>query len=93
NKDLMELIKTKAFREDLYYRLAVLPLILPPLRDRREDIPLLVRHFMGISCQRHHESMREVAPQAMHALMQAPWRGNIRELQHMIERVVVTAPG
>ncbi|MEW6544341.1 MAG: sigma-54 dependent transcriptional regulator [Nitrospirota bacterium] len=93
NKDLHELVKARAFREDLYYRLAVLPLVLPPLRDRREDIPLLVRHFIEASCKRHRKPVRDVAPDAMQALVQAPWPGNIRELQHTIERVVVTAPG
>lgn len=93
NKDLIELVKAKSFREDLYYRLAVLPLSLPPLRDRREDIPLLVNHFVMMSCRRHHKPMREVTPEAMQMLMEAPWRGNIRELQHTIERVVVTASG
>ncbi|MBI4402205.1 MAG: sigma-54-dependent Fis family transcriptional regulator [Nitrospirae bacterium] len=93
NKDLMELIKAKAFREDLYYRLAVLPLLLSPLRDRREDIPLLVQHFVERSCKRHRKPIRVVEPDAMQALAEAPWPGNIRELEHMVERVVVTAPG
>lgn len=93
NKDLFERIKSKAFREDLYYRLAVLPLLLPPLRDRREDIPLLVRHFVEASCKRHRKPLREVTPEAMQGLIAAPWAGNVRELQHTIERAVVTAPG
>lgn len=93
NKDLLELVKTKAFREDLYYRLAVLPLFLPPLRERREDIPVLVHHFVEATCTRHKKPLRVVGPEAMQALMDATWRGNIRELQHTIERAVVTAPG
>ncbi len=93
NKDLMALVKARAFREDLYYRLAVLPLLLPPLRDRREDIPLLVRHFLEASCKRHGKVVRVVTPEAMQALTEAPWPGNVRELQHLIERAVVTAPG
>jgi len=93
NKDLAELVKAKSFRQDLYYRLAVLPLFVPPLRDRREDIPLLVEHFMATSCARHHQPIRHVSPKAMKALSEAPWPGNVRELQHCIERAVVTTTG
>ena len=93
NKDLTELVKAKAFRQDLYYRLAVLPLSLPPLRDRREDIPLLVQHFVAASCKRHREPIRHVSPDVMQVLVQAPWPGNVRELQHYIERAVVTTTG
>ncbi|MDE3035921.1 MAG: sigma-54-dependent Fis family transcriptional regulator [Nitrospirota bacterium] len=93
NKDLQGLIKTKAFREDLYYRLAVLPLALPPLRERREDIPLLVRHFVEASSKRHHKPARDVTTEALRALTDAPWPGNIRELEHLIERAVVTTSG
>ena len=93
NKDLTELVKAKAFRQDLYYRLAVLPLSLPPLRDRREDIPLLVQHFVAASCKRHREPIRHVSPDVMQVLVQAPWSGNVRELQHYIERAVVTTTG
>lgn len=93
NKDLQGLIKAKTFREDLYYRLAVLPLALPPLRDRREDIPLLVRHFVEASSKRHRKPLRDVTADAMRALMNAPWPGNIRELEHLIERAVVTTSG
>jgi two-component system response regulator AtoC len=93
NKDLSDLVKEKAFRQDLYYRLAVLPLYVPPLRDRREDIPLLAAHFIARSCGRHHQPIRHVSDQAMQALSKAPWRGNVRELQHYIERAVVTTTG
>ena len=93
NKDLTELVKGKAFRQDLYYRLAVLPLFLPPLRERREDIPLLVDHFVGASCKRHRQSPRTVSSDVMHALSEAAWPGNVRELQHYIERAVVTTTG
>jgi two-component system response regulator AtoC len=93
NKDLLDLVKAKAFRQDLYYRLAVLPLFLPPLRERREDIPLLVRHFVAVSCTRHRQPVRVVTPEAMRALANAPWPGNVRELQHVIERAVVTTGG
>jgi two-component system response regulator HydG len=93
NKNLAELVKAKAFRQDLYYRLAVLPLSLPPLRDRREDIPLLVQHFIAVSCKRHRQPIRQVSPDVMQALTQASWPGNVRELQHYIERAVVTTTG
>ncbi len=93
NKGLEEQVEAKTFREDLYYRLAVLPLFLPPLRERREDIPLLVEHFVEAACLRHRKPLRMLTPEAMSALVEAPWPGNVRELQHMIERVVVTAPG
>ena len=93
NKDLVELVKAKAFRQDLYYRLAVLPLYLPALRDRREDIPLLVQHFVEASCKRHRQEVRHVPPEMMQTLTRAPWPGNVRELQHYLERAVVTTSG
>ena len=93
NKDLSELVKAKRFRQDLYYRLAVLPLYLPPLRERKEDIPLLAEHFTAKSCRRHHQPIRHVSEEAMQALSQAVWPGNVRELQHYIERAVVTTTG
>lgn len=93
NRDLVELVKAKSFRQDLYYRLAVLPLSLPPLRHRREDIPLLVQHFVAASCKRHRQPVRQVSPDVMQALTQATWPGNVRELQHYVERAVVTTTG
>ena len=93
NKDLAELVKAKTFRQDLYYRLAVLPLYLPALLERREDIPLLVQHFVAASCARHHQPVRQVAERTMRALRDAPWPGNVRQLQHYIERAVVTTTG
>ncbi len=91
NRDLGDLVKARGFREDLYYRLAVLPLFLPPLRNRREDIPPLVDHFLRVSCERHRRPVLRVSNDAMAALGQAPWPGNVRELQHVVERAVVTA--
>ena len=93
NKDLTELVQAKTFRQDLYYRLAVLPLYLPALRQRREDIPLLVLNFVETSCARHHQPVRQVAERTMRALCEAPWPGNVRQLQHYIERAVVTITG
>ncbi|HET7439046.1 MAG TPA: sigma-54 dependent transcriptional regulator [Nitrospira sp.] len=93
NKDLTELVKAKQFRQDLYYRLAVLPLYVPPLRDRKEDIPLLVERFIVESCRKHRQAARHVSGDALHALTEASWPGNVRELQHYIERAVVTTAG
>lgn len=93
NKDLTDLVKEKAFRQDLYYRLAVLPLYVPPLRDRREDIPLLAEHFIARSCRRHQQPVRTLSDRAKQALSKAAWPGNVRELQHYIERAVVTTAG
>lgn len=91
NKDLFEMVKAKLFREDLYYRLAVLPLFLPPLRERREDLPLLVHHFVDGASRRHRRPVRPVAPEAMQQLCGHTWPGNVRELLNLVERVVVTA--
>ena len=93
NKDLAEQVKAKSFRQDLYYRLAVLPLFVPPLRERQEDIPLLVKHFIARSCARHHQPIRHISEEALNALSNAAWPGNVRELQHYIERAVVTTIG
>jgi two-component system, NtrC family, response regulator HydG len=93
NKDLTELVKAKTFRQDLYYRLAVLPLYLPPLRERREDIPLLVEHFVAKSCKRHRQPIRTISPEVVRALTETSWPGNVRELQHYIERSIVTTTG
>ena len=93
NKDLIELVKMKRFRQDLYYRLAVLPLPVPPLRERRDDIALLAEHFVQQSCARHRQPRRTVSPDILRALTELPWPGNVRELQHCIEREVVTTKG
>ncbi|HEX5550873.1 MAG TPA: sigma-54 dependent transcriptional regulator, partial [Nitrospira sp.] len=93
NKDLLELVKAKQFRQDLYYRLAVLPLSLPPLRERKEDIALLVERFLLQSCARHRQPTRHVPREALRVLTEASWPGNVRQLKHYIERVVVTTSG
>ncbi len=93
NEPLLDLVKAKKFREDLYYRLAVLPLAVPALRDRRDDIPLLVGHFVELASRSHRRPVRPVAAEAVRALAAAPWPGNVRELKHTIERAVVTAQG
>jgi DNA-binding NtrC family response regulator len=89
NIDLMELVRRGEFREDLYYRLNVITLTLPPLRDRREDIPPLVEHFARKYAEENHKEVGGVSPEAMALLMDHPWRGNVRELENVIERAVV----
>lgn len=91
NKNLEELVKQNAFREDLYYRLHVIEIYLPPLRERREDIPLLVEHFLQRYSRENGKRLKSVAPEAMDALMQYHWPGNVRELENAIERAVVLA--
>lgn len=91
NRSLVDLMKANAFRADLYYRLAVLPLVIPPLRDRRDNIPLLVRHFLEISSCKYEKPVLDIVPEALQRLVEAPWPGNVRELEHLIERVVVTS--
>ena len=93
NKDLSALVDAKTFRQDLYYRLAVLPICVPPLRQRKEDIPLLVHHFVAASCARHHQPLRRVSEETMHIFTEMAWPGNVRELQHAIERAIVTTTG
>jgi two-component system response regulator AtoC len=93
NQALAPLVAAKAFREDLFYRLAVIPIIVPPLRQRREDIPLLVNAFVSESCARYGRSLLAVPPEAMRLLTNHPWPGNVRELRHLIERAVLTASG
>ncbi|MHB8337682.1 MAG: sigma-54-dependent transcriptional regulator [Ignavibacteriaceae bacterium] len=84
-----ELISEKRFRQDLLYRVNTIEIHLPPLRKRFEDIPLLVDHFINIYCKKYNKSMKKISAQAQSKLTQYHWPGNIRELQHMIERVVI----
>ena len=92
NKDLEKEIQKGQFREDLFYRLNVVPIIVPPLRDRREDIPALVHHFMKIHAEEQGLRMKEVSPEAMTVLQQYEWPGNIRELRNQIERLMIMVP-
>jgi transcriptional regulator with GAF, ATPase, and Fis domain len=89
NRDLSEMVKRGEFRSDLYYRLNVFPLILPPLRARREDIPALVTHFVEILGRRLGRQIKHIPPETMSALSSYDWPGNIRELQNLIERAVI----
>ena len=93
NKDLKEAILRGEFREDLFYRLNVLPLHLPPLRDRREDIPFLMDHFVRREALRTGKPPKKIAREAMECLEAYPWRGNIRELENFVKHIVVTVPG
>jgi transcriptional regulator with GAF, ATPase, and Fis domain len=89
NRDLAEMVKRNEFRSDLYYRLNVFPLALPPLRARREDIPALVMHFVEILGRRLGRQIKHIPPETMSALSAYHWPGNIRELQNLIERAVI----
>lgn len=90
NRDPLSLIEDGTFREDLYYRLNIIPLHIPPLRQRRDDIPLLVDHFMKHFCGRHRRDEKRLTDEAMAKLTQASWPGNVRQLRNVIERLVVT---
>ena len=98
NADLFQLVKEGKFREDLYYRLDVIKISLPPLRDRKEDIPLLVEHFFDSYCRENNKfldsaahSILRFAPEAIQILMEHAWPGNVRELENVVERAVVLA--
>jgi formate hydrogenlyase transcriptional activator len=93
NKDLAKLVAQNQFRSDLYYRLNVFPIFVPPLRDRRRDIPSLVRHFVGIYAERMNKQIERIPTDVMEALVDHSWPGNIRELQNFIERSVILADG
>jgi len=91
NRHLPDLIAAGKFRDDLYYRLNVVGLSVPPLRERREDIPLLVQHFLETFAQRNRKPIKGVTPQAMDGLIRRSWPGNVRELMNAVERAVVLA--
>jgi transcriptional regulator with GAF, ATPase, and Fis domain len=89
NRDLTEMVERRQFRSDLYYRLNVFPVLLPPLRERREDIPALVGHFVELFGHRMGRQIEHIPPEMMSALSSYQWPGNIRELQNLIERAVI----
>ncbi|HWB40628.1 MAG TPA: sigma-54 dependent transcriptional regulator [Gemmatimonadales bacterium] len=93
NRSLRDAVALGDFRDDLYYRLNVLNIYLPPLRERREDIPLLVRRFIREFGKAHDRTFRGITPEAMQRLVSAPWPGNVRQLRNLIESMVVLAPG
>src|SRR5712691_7495571 len=92
NKDLTEEIRNGRFREDLYYRLNVIPIRTPPLRERKDDIPVLAGHFAKLFSEEHNYHPKTFTPTAQKALADATWRGNVRELRNMIERLVIMVP-
>jgi DNA-binding NtrC family response regulator len=93
NRDLAEAVADGTFREDLFYRLNVIMVELPPLRSRMEDLPLLVAHFLERFCNENGKPMMTLNGEAMRALMDYQWPGNVRELENVIERAVVLASG
>jgi two-component system nitrogen regulation response regulator NtrX len=93
NKDLQEEIRKGRFREDLFYRLNVIPISAPALRQRRDDVPLLADHFARLFSQEHNKKAKKFSAAASKALQDAPWRGNVRELRNLVERLVIMAPG
>src|SRR5262249_27632602 len=93
NRDLTAEVRASRFRQDLFYRLEVIGLALPPLRERPEDLPALVDHLLGILCARHRRSPMSIAPAARAALLAYPWPGNVRELLNALERALVLSAG
>src|SRR5215471_2684093 len=93
HRDLKQMVEDGQFRSDLYYRLLVFPLAVPPLRERREDITILLRHFVDEYARRMNRRIETISPQAIEALTSYSWPGNVRELQNFIERSVILSPG
>ena len=93
NKDLARAIEAGDFREDLFYRLNVVPIDVPPLRERREDIPMLVQHFAEMMAKRDHVTPRSFDAGAIEHLLGLPWPGNVRELRNTVERLMILSSG
>jgi formate hydrogenlyase transcriptional activator len=93
NRDLLQMVKDKEFRADLYYRLSVFPVLLPPLRDRTDDIPALVRHFITKYSEQMNKVIETIPSETMEAIMAYDWPGNIRQLQNFIEHGVIVSEG
>jgi two-component system response regulator AtoC len=93
NRDLEAAVRDGRFREDLYYRLKVIPIVLPPLRERTDDIPLLLEHFMTRYNAEFHKAFRHVSPAAHRLLMAYAWPGNVRELRNLVERILILEKG
>jgi transcriptional regulator with GAF, ATPase, and Fis domain len=92
NRDLRQMVSDGRFQEDLYYRLNVIPIHIPPLRERREDVPVLVEHFIAKHAQRAGKRIDGLEPGVLEALQSADWPGNVRELENTVERAVVLSP-
>jgi two-component system NtrC family response regulator len=93
NKDLLAEVERGTFRRDLFYRLSVMPIRVPPLHERSEDIPLLAAHFLEQANRRSRKSVRAIAPESLQALVHYPWPGNVREMENVIERAVIVSTG
>jgi DNA-binding NtrC family response regulator len=93
NRDLTSAIKDNTFRADLYFRLNVVAVHLPPLRERRDDLVLLIRHFVATKCREMGIPEKTVRPEAVDCMLRYPWPGNVRELENLIERVLVLSEG
>jgi DNA-binding NtrC family response regulator len=93
NCDLKARVAERQFREDLYYRLNVVNLRMPTLRERIEDLPLLINHFLAEACRAYDRSPKQVSPELMQRFLDHPWEGNVRELENVIKRAVVMSPG
>lgn len=93
NRDIEQAVRDSRFRDDLYYRLKVVTIPMPPLRERKEDIPLLVDHFVTEFCEENNRRKMEIAPEVMNALCEHEWKGNVRELRNVIESMVVLSRG
>ncbi|MEW6027694.1 MAG: sigma-54 dependent transcriptional regulator [Planctomycetota bacterium] len=91
NMDLSDMVKNGTFREDLYYRLNIVPLNVPPLRERKDDIPLLVAHFLNIYNKEYHRQVKEIPPEIMSFFNACYWKGNVRELENVIQRLLVVS--
>ena len=92
NKDLTQLLKKGSFREDLYYRINVVPIIIPPLRERKDDIPLLIDHFIKKFGEENNKNVKGVSKEALELMMNYEWPGNVRELENLIERAIALTP-
>jgi DNA-binding NtrC family response regulator len=93
NEDLEEMVRTGRFREDLYYRINVVPILLPPLRERPSDVPLLVNHFLHEYCAANGAPFKVIEPEVMAILEEDPWPGNVRELENLVQRLVLMVKG
>jgi DNA-binding NtrC family response regulator len=93
NKDIERAVEEKLFREDLFYRLNVFPIAIPPLRERKDDIRLLAEYFIGKYCRDMKTPPKEISRDAFNVLMAYPWKGNVRELENCIERAIILCDG
>jgi len=93
NEDLEDMVRTGRFREDLYYRINVVPIVLPPLRERPSDVPLLVNHFLHQHCTANKVALKVIEPEVMAILEDDPWPGNVRELENLVQRLVLMVKG